>query len=149
MVAAGTVRDDLTALKLSYDWAQREHGVVSPVELIEVPAGPARRPVSSIAAMPRGGRRRDVKWFDPAGYARYRDVGLLGLARDGCDDPTWRGRNDQRDGGFADGLYGTGLRLTEFASLLLVELPRDNPDHGFFTCTLAAATAKGGCSRKY
>lgn len=97
----------------------------------------------------KGGRRRDVKWFDPAGYARYRDVGLLGLARDGSDDPTWRGRNDQRDGVFADGLYGTGLRLTELGSLLLAELPRDDPARGYFTCVLAAATAKGGYPRRY
>jgi hypothetical protein len=73
-------------------------------------AAPAERP----EAAPKAVRDRDVKWFDPAGYARYRDVGVMGLTVDGEEDRSFRGRNSQRDGAFADGLYGAGLRLREW-----------------------------------
>jgi hypothetical protein len=35
----------------------------------------------------------------------------------------WRGFNEDRDCAFVDGLYGTGLRVREWASVLDVELP--------------------------
>jgi len=61
----------------------------------------------------------------------------------------WRGRNEQRDAAFADGLYSTGLRLTEWASVLLPELPTDEGVRGFSTCWLASASAKGKWGHKY
>jgi hypothetical protein len=98
---------------------------------------------------PHGVRDRDVKWFDPAGYRRWRDLGLRGHDLDGRPDPRWRGRNDQRDVAFADGLYGSGLRLAEWASVLLIELPDDDPARGYTTSYLADACAKGGYGRRY
>ena len=83
-------------------------------------------------------RHRDVKWLDPGGYAAWRDIGLRGLDRQGREVELWRGRNSQRDCAFADGLYGTGLRLSEWASVLLVELPADDPTRGYVTCWLAS-----------
>lgn len=96
-----------------------------------------------------GSRDRDVKWFDPDGFRRYRDMGLLGLDATGEDDERFRGRNAARDGAFADLLYGTGLRLAEGGSLLMAELPEDDPERYYTVCRLADETAKGGFGRKY
>lgn len=49
----------------------------------------------------------------------------------------------------ADGLFETGLRISEWASVLDVELPADDPDCGFTTCWLADACAKGGYGRRF
>lgn len=97
----------------------------------------------------RGPRMKDIKWLDPAGYSRWRDLGVRGLGADGRADRRWRGRNEQRDSAFTNGLYGTGLRLTEWASVLTCELPTDNPGRGYSTCMLADASAKGGYGHKY
>lgn len=58
------------------------------------------------------------------------------------------GRSEQRDAAFADGLYGSGLRLSEWASVLRTELPDDDPARGYSTCRLADACAKGGYGHK-
>lgn len=147
-VAPGTVGTDLVAVKLFYAWAARTHAVVSPVGMRRVFVRGAGV-VEKVAAAPAARRERDVKWFDPEGYARYRDLGLLGLRADGSDDPGWRGRNPQQDAAFADGLYRTGLRLTEWACVLDVELPGDDPSRPYYTCRLADAVAKGGFGRRY
>lgn len=137
-VERSTFAGDLAALRSFYRWAARVHQVADPV------AG-----TDDFDLRPRGVRERDVKWFDPAGYRRWRDLGLRGHGLDGRPDPRWRGRNDQRDAAFADGLYGSGLRLSEWASVLLVDLPEDDPARGYTTSVLAGACAKGGYGRKY
>jgi hypothetical protein len=136
-VAAGTFKSDLVVLNVFYDWAARHHGVVSPVEMREVRAPAPRGSVEEIAAGPVGIRSRDVKWFTPAGYRRWRDIGLRGFGLDGLEDSRWRGRGEQRDAAFADGLFETGLRLSEWASVLDIELPGDDPDRAFTTRWLA------------
>ena len=137
-VAASTFASDLAALRSFYRWAARIYQVDDPV---------AR--TTDVNLRPRGVRERDIKWFDPAGYRRWRDLGLRGLGVDGRPDPRWRRRNDQRDAAFADGLYGSGLRLTEWASVLTIELPNDDPGRGYSTARLADACAKGGYGHKY
>ncbi len=72
-------------------------------------------------------------------------MAIAGGATSGC----WRGRNEQRDRAFADGLFETGLRLSEWASILDIELPPDDPDRAFVTCWLAGACAKGGQGRRF
>lgn len=143
-VAPGTYEDNLIALQQFYNWAQAEYDVPNPIRLRR---GRGRRlngaPVERPETAPAATRDRDVKWFDPAGFARYRDVGLMGFTVDGDDDPSFRGRNPQRDGAFAEGLYRTGLRLEEFGSVLLQELPPDDPARQYMTCHLATQTAKG------
>jgi len=148
-VAAGTVKGNLVALNVFYAWAARHHGVASPVEMREVRALAPRGSVEEIAAGPVGIRSRDVKWFTPAGYRRWRDLGLRGFGLDGLEDPRWRGRGEQRDAAFADGLFETGLRLSEWASVLDIELPADDPGRAFTTCWPADACAKGGFGRRY
>lgn len=77
-------------------------------------------------------------------FERWRDVGLRGYGLDGLRRPGWRGGGcEDRDVAFVDGLYGTGLRLAEWASILDVELPRDGRAR-FARAYLAAACAKGG-----
>jgi site-specific recombinase XerD len=148
-VAGGTVRSGLVAINAFYEWAKRRYDVKNPVERIAIRVGPDRRPVDAYRAAPRMGRDRDVKWLDPGGYGRWRDIGLRGLDPSGREMASWRGLCPQRDCAFVDGLYGTGLRLTEWASVLQLELPYDAPGRGFMTAQLAAACAKGGVRRKY
>ena len=134
-----TFRGDLAALRSFYRWAAVEHQAVDPVVMMD-----------DYDLMPRGTRMKDVKWLDPAGYDRWRDLGLRGRHVDGREDRGWRGRNEQRDVAFADGLYGGGLRLTEWASLLTCELPdEDGPKRKFLTCWLADACAKQQNGHKY
>jgi site-specific recombinase XerD len=133
-----TFAGDLAGLRAFYRWAARTWPVVDPVAADD-----------GFDLRPRGVREQDVKWLDPAGYRRWRDLGLRGLDREGRQDATWRGRNDLRDAAFADGLYGAGLRLTEWASVLLFELPDDDPARGYSTCRLADACAKGGYGHRY
>jgi len=137
-VETSTFAGDLAALRSFYRWAARVHGVADPV------AG-----TDDLDLRPHGVRERDIKWFDPAGYRRWRDLGLRGHGPDGRPDPRWRGRNDQRNVAFADGLYGSGLRLAEWASVLLIDLPEDDPARGYTTSYLADACAKGGYGHRY
>lgn len=137
-VEGTTFAADLAALRAFYRWAARTWGVPDPVA-----AGDGHD------LRPKAVREQDVKWLDPAGYRRWRDLGLRGLDRDGRSDTAWRGRNDQRDAAFADGLYGSGLRLTEWAAVLLFELPDDDPSRAYSTCRLADACAKGGYGHRY
>lgn len=149
LVTPGTYGDNLTVLQLFYRWAGEEYGVLSPIRLRR---GRGRRwdgtPSEKPVTAPKAVRDRDVKWFDPAGYERYRDVGLLGFTLDGDEDPSWRVRTSQRNAAFTDGLYRTGLRLEEWASVLVSELPLDD-GRGFYTCRLAAKCAKGKRGRRY
>ncbi|MFI7681012.1 site-specific integrase, partial [Actinophytocola sp. NPDC049390] len=138
LVEASTFAANLAGLRAFYRWAARRYGVVDPVVAVD-----------DFDLKPRGVRGQDVKWLDPAGYRRWRDLGVRGLGLDGRPDGLWRGRNEQRDGAFVDGLYSTGLRLTEWASVLVTELPDDDPARGYRTCRLADACAKGGYGHKY
>ncbi|MEU8967485.1 site-specific integrase, partial [Streptomyces sp. NPDC048491] len=125
---------DFAACKKFYRWAGRKYQVDDPFEDMEAP---------------RGKRQENVKWLDPAAVARWRDVGLRGRGLDGRADGSWRGRNEQRDTAFFDGLYGTGLRVSSWASVVLPELPRIAPGRGYFTCALADKCAKGRYGYRY
>jgi len=79
-------------------------------------------------------------------FEQWRDVGLRGYGFDGLRRAGWRGENEDRDAAFVDGLYGTGLRLSEWASVLDVELPADVSAGGgsrFPKAWLSAACVKG------
>lgn len=124
---------DLAALKKFYRWMHR-YGVVNPFDGFDAP---------------RAARHQDVKWLDPGGYRRWRDLGIRGMDLSGRPDRWWRGRNEQRDVAFCDGLYGTGLRVSEWASVVLPELPAYDRRRGYYTCQLADACAKGGYGHPY
>ncbi|MGK5171821.1 hypothetical protein [Geodermatophilus sp. CPCC 205761] len=96
-------------------------------------------------------RSSDVKWFDPQGYAMWRDVGLGGHLPDGTPDSTFRAGNVQRDMAFSDALYRTGLRVQEAGSVLLgAEWPNAR-DHArpWHTLHLAKFCAKRQRGRTY
>lgn len=98
-----------------------------------------------------GARKGDMRFLDMPRYLVFRDVGLRGRLPDGREDPTWRGRNGERNALFAELLITTGLRLQEASSLLLSELPEldTHPDSTSRSLAfrLAAATAKGSRGR--
>lgn len=149
-VESGTYGDDLTVIRLFYLWAASAYQVPNPIRTRST-RGKRRdgTQAEKRVTAPKATRDRDVKWFDTAGFERYRDCGLLGLTLEGDEDLGWRGRNGQRNAAFADLLYGTALRLEEGGSLLLVELPPDDPSRGFYTCHMAEKCAKGDGARRY
>ena len=57
--------------------------------------------------------------------------------------PVLAGPERATDAAFAQGLYGTRLRLDSWASVVLPELPGMARGRGFFRCQLASACAKG------
>jgi site-specific recombinase XerD len=132
-IQTNTFARDLAGLKKFYGLASR-FGVCDPFVSFEAP---------------RIVRRQDVKWLDPGAYVRWRDLGIRGMDLQGRIDPWWRGRNEQRDRAFCDGLYGNGLRVSEWASVVLPELPSYDRRRGFFTGELADACAKGGYGHRY
>ncbi|MFH8552273.1 site-specific integrase [Streptomyces celluloflavus] len=148
---------DRAALNTFYRWAGVRYGIANPVASAGVRSG--RRPSSAgdvpghgggrDPLRPAGSSRRQVKWMLRAAYEQWRNIGLCGYAFDGERRPGWRGANEDRDAAFTDGLYGTGLRLQEWASVLDVELPPVGTAR-FTSAWLAAACVKrGGEGRFY
>lgn len=155
-VGGSAFHADLAALAALYGWASRRHGIANPVLRREILAPARRRDTwgaagpAHAAAEPAGVRDRDVKWLDPKAVGRWINVGMLGFSLDGLEPDSPAGRTGARDAAFAGLLYGSGLRVSEAASLLADELPDDGePDRVYFTCTLAAACAKGHRRRKW
>ncbi|WP_251420707.1 site-specific integrase [Pseudarthrobacter sp. NCCP-2145] len=159
-VAGSTWRDDLSAISAFYGWAEgfQETALASlgtPDSLVRGPRDRrtwGTRPEYS-AKRGRAGastvRSADVKWFSPGAFRRWRDVGILGMAPDGTERIRWRPRSLTRDAAFVDGLHGTGLRLQEWASVLVNELRHPSDENNYVTLRLADACAKGGHGRPY
>lgn len=97
----------------------------------------------------RSARVTRVRWLDPAAVNRWRDVGLRSHNLRGHKDRSCRTRNEQRDVAFFDGLYGTGLRLSEWASVAIDELPTLDVGRLFYKRHLADKCAKGGYGHPY
>ncbi|WP_247784745.1 tyrosine-type recombinase/integrase [Bradyrhizobium sp. 170] len=105
--------------------------------------------VTTNRARERAPRLHDMRYVDLGRYLLFRDVGLRGRLPDGTDDPTWRGRNGERNALFAELLVTTGLRLTEGGSLLLADLPRaTEAGSRSVVFDLPGAVAKGGRPRR-
>ena len=134
-VGTAAFSKDVAACKKFYRWVSARFELVVDV-FAEV-------------GFPSAKREAGVKWLDPAAIARWRDVGVRGRTLAGRRDRTWKGRNEQRDSTFVDGLYGTGLRLSEWASVVLPELGVLQSGRRFYTCHLADACAKGGYGHPY
>lgn len=151
-VAASSFDTDRAALKTFYAWASARYNIANPIPAV---ATTARRPAYRCDAelervegsrdplRPAGARRRQVKWMLRPAFEQWRDVGLRGYGFDGLRRPDWRGANEDRDTAFVNGLYGTGLRLSEWASLVDVELPAVGSVR-FPKAWLSAACIKGG-----
>lgn len=149
-VAPGTFDTDRAALNSFYAWASSRYGIVNPVPSAATSrsiragreAGSASRGRDPLR--PAGTARRQVKWMLRPAFEQWRDIGLRGYGFSGLRRPGWRGGAwEDRDAAFVDGLYGTGLRVSEWASLLDVEVPVAAGAR-FAEAWLAAACAKGG-----
>lgn len=140
---------ELAAIDRFYKW-QVKNKVIdnSPIERTEV-RNRSGEVEKTVALTPRNVRRTNVKWLTPRAYRQWRDIGLGGYGREGLRDPTWRGRTDGRNVAFADLLWFTGLRLTEGATLLTLEVPPKSPGERFVRGRLSEAVAKGGAKRDF
>lgn len=143
---------DRAALNSFYTWASARYVVRNPVPSVARPD--IRRPRGSDVGLvvargsrdplrPAGSSRRQVKWMLRQAFEQWRDIGLCGYGFDGLRRPGWRGVNEDRDAVFVDGLFGTGLRLREWSSVLDVELPVIGAER-FPKAWLSAACIKGG-----
>lgn len=94
-------------------------------------------------------RSSDVKWFSPGAYARWRDTGVLGFDRHGTEKVRWRPRNEERDVAFVNGLYGSGLRIQEWSTVILSEIPATDTTRRYQGIELSDACAKGGHGHRY
>lgn len=107
--------------------------------------------VAANMAREAASRHRNTRFVSLDRFLLFRDVGLRGRLPDGREDPTWRGRNGERNSLFAELLVTTGLRLQEGATLLSSELPSSisqHPSHRSIPFRLASAAAKGNKGRE-
>lgn len=88
-----------------------------------------------------------VEWLPVESYRRWRDIGMRGYTPDGLPDSRFRGRWATRNASFCDLMVRTGLRLSEQASLTMLEVPLDRGRVGYRRFWLPPAIAKGGSSR--
>lgn len=128
--------NDLAALSTFYDWGHRVLEVPTLFESDEILTRKSRYGYSSDPSRgadlrPSTVRNADVKWLTPRAYQRWRDIGIHGLTPQGAERTRWRPRSQSRDAGFVDGLYGSGLRLQEWASVLTLELDRELTGHEY------------------
>lgn len=134
-VGASAFSKDVAACKKFYLWAAERFS-----DVVDIYFG---------VDPPPSKRSARVRWLDPAAVDRWRDVGLRGRDLRGRKDRSCRTRSEQRDVAFFDGLYGTGLRLSEWASVMIDELPTLGVDRLFYKCHLADKCAKGGYGHPY
>jgi integrase len=139
---------DRAAIRRFYLWAALQAGVENPVELRVVGQTFFGAERKSVEGTPSGIRRADVKWLTPEAFRQWRNLGLQGFTRDGLPSEDWKGRTEDRDVAFAEGLFGTGLRLGEWASLLTVELP-ESGQQALVRGWVASACAKGSVGRLF
>ncbi|MFB6957544.1 tyrosine-type recombinase/integrase [Streptomyces sp. NPDC056309] len=107
-------------------------------------------PVRSNRAVEKAAKRGSVKFLSVPRYAALRDVGLRGQLPSGTADPSFRGRNAERNAVMAELLVTTGLRIEEAASLCWPELPAPNRQDGKKSVPfdLAPPTAKRDKGRR-
>ncbi|GGM11364.1 integrase [Streptomyces fumigatiscleroticus] len=154
VVSASTWNRCVAALDKFYTWAADE-GLVArtPFKYYES----SRRadfgrqvPVRHNRAVEKAAKRGDVKFLSVPRYAALRDVGLHGLRPSGEIDPSFRGRNTERNVVMAELLVTTGLRIEEAASLCWPELPAPDRQDGRKSVSfdLAPPTAKRDKGRR-
>ena len=130
-ISAASWNRSIAALDKLYGWAVEE-GVIakSPFTYRQSwrrPNSGSVMTVAANAATERGARSHDVRFLSLDRYLMFREIGLRGRLPDGSEDPTWQGRNGERNALFAELLVTTGLRLQEAASLLWIELSKLEP----------------------
>ena len=140
---------EVAALKRLYQWAVQQRVMdASPVRTVMV-RGRHGHPFEVTEATAHDVRSSNVKWLTPRMARLWRDVGLLGLTRDGLIDPSFRGRCGDRNAAFADLLFDSGLRRTEAASLLSLEMPASAEGSRYVWARVARSVAKYGSGRPF
>lgn len=148
-VRATSFDTDRAGLNSFYSWASSRFGITNPVATVRADDEAATRQAYGRGRRdplrPAGSTSRQVKWLLRDALEQWRDIGLRGYGFDGLRRPGRHagGFNEDRDMAFVDGLYGTGLRLREWASVLDVELPGSGGER-MGTAWLAAKCVKGG-----
>lgn len=133
-VSGTKISRELAACRKFYDWQYRSGNV---------PSNPFSGLDGGGTLRVKDARSQRVRWLTSAAYAQWRDVGLAGRRVDGSCDPSWRGRNEDRNVAFANLLWGSGLRLREAATLLTFELPDLDPGARYLRARLGQGVAKG------
>jgi len=147
-VSANSFCVDRAAIRSFYLWAAQQHGVDNPVRAAALAASwPAGRP-AVLESTPAGMRRADVKWLTPQAFRLWRNLGLRGFTSEGVPRQEWRGRTEDRDVAFVEGLFGTGLRIGEWSSILTIEVPTPASE-GLVRSRVASSCAKGGSGRAF
>jgi integrase len=147
-VSPNTFYVDRAAIRRFYLWAAEQAGVTNPV-VLRVTGESFSRPARTVVeGTPSAIRRADVKWLTPEAFRLWRNLGLRGFTAAGLPADDWRGRTEDRDVAFAEGLFGTGLRLGEWSSRLTVELPAVTAQ-GLVRGWMASACAKGSVGRPF
>lgn len=140
---------ELAALSRLYRWAVESGHVATNPVATQTRVTRDGRIVESLGASAHDVVAADVKWLTPRAWARWRDVGLLGLDGSGLPDGSFRGRNGDRNAAYAELLFDSGLRRTEGASLLTLELPVVEAGSRYQRGRLATAVAKHGSGRPF
>jgi site-specific recombinase XerD len=141
---------ELAALSRLYTWAvNRDIMARSPLSE-RVLTGRAGTSATVTAGWAHDVRSSSVKWLTPRAYRLWRDVGLRGYAADLRCDRSWRGRNDDRNAAYSDLLFSSGLRRTEGASLLTIEVPAlDSATHRYACGRLGRQVTKSRKARTF
>jgi hypothetical protein len=124
-VSGSKTNRELAAISLLYRWAShptRGHVSFNPVERESLrPARSGYQRGTPVRSRNVVGER--VKWVTPRTYRLWRKVGIEGYTLDDLRSPSFKGRNALRNKAMMEMLYSSGLRITEGASLLTLELP--------------------------
>ncbi|MEV8030642.1 site-specific integrase [Streptomyces sp. NPDC086182] len=134
VISASTWNRSVAALDKFYTWAADE-GLIArtPFKYHESSrrAESGRQvPVRNNRAVEKAAKRGSVKFLSVPRYAAFRDVGLRGQQPSGAADPSFHGRNAERNVVMAELLVTTGLRIEEAASLCWPELPAPDRQDG-------------------
>ncbi|MFE4514875.1 tyrosine-type recombinase/integrase [Kitasatospora sp. NPDC056783] len=126
VVSASTWNRAVAALDKFYTWAVDEELIGrTPFKYYESSRriGSGQQVlVRNNRAMEKAAKRGDVRFLSVPRYASLRDIGLRGQLPAGVVDPSFRGRNAERNVVMAELLVTTGLRIEEAASLCWPEL---------------------------
>ncbi|MCP2625424.1 site-specific integrase [Mycolicibacterium smegmatis] len=147
-VSAASFCVDRSAIRGFYLWAAEHQGVENPVRARAIATSWAGGQRVTLESTPSGMRRSDVKWLTPQAFRLWRNLGLRGFTGAGMPHPDWRGSTEDRDTAFVDGLFGTGLRIGEWSSVLTSEVPTPGSE-GLTRSRVASACAKGGSGRTF
>lgn len=158
-ITAATWKGDLAALRAFYAWMESRHLNSSTLSLVIADPEQGATPYYDFGSS--SGRSKDVKWLSSGAMHRWINVGIHGYTEDGREKARWRPRLQTRDAAFVEGLYGTGLRLAEWSSILLTELPLASkhdhppatntslPEADYRTALLSDSCAKGNRGHPY